>query len=80
MTVQQEADRSATTNPLDERIDPYRGIGWTLRSGMASRSRGGLRKIFVIERLEGPGLFEALQRSRERVDFSMSGGMIDYWN
>jgi hypothetical protein len=25
--------RSATMSPLDERIDPYQSIGWTLRSG-----------------------------------------------
>src|SRR5208282_5675331 len=32
-TVQGKIGRSATTNPLDERIDPYQSIGWTLRSG-----------------------------------------------
>ena len=32
-TVQGKIGRSATTNPLDEGIDPYQGIGWTLRSG-----------------------------------------------
>jgi hypothetical protein len=31
--VQGKAGRSTTTNPLDERIDPYQSIGWTLRSG-----------------------------------------------
>ncbi len=33
VTVQGKIGRSATTNPLDERIDPYQSIGWTLRSG-----------------------------------------------
>jgi len=29
MTVQGEILRNATTNPLDERIDPYQSMGWT---------------------------------------------------
>jgi len=33
MTLQWEVARSAPTNPLDERIDPYQSIGWTLRPG-----------------------------------------------
>jgi hypothetical protein len=31
-TVQGKIGRSGTTNQLDERIDPYQGIGWTSRS------------------------------------------------
>jgi hypothetical protein len=33
VTVQGKIGRSATTNPLDERIDPYQSIGSTSRSG-----------------------------------------------
>jgi hypothetical protein len=33
VTVQGKIRRSATTNPLDERIDPYQSIGPTSRSG-----------------------------------------------
>jgi hypothetical protein len=33
VTLQSKTGRSATTNPLDERIDPYQSIGWKLRSG-----------------------------------------------
>jgi hypothetical protein len=33
VTVQGKIGRSATTNPLDEGINPYQSIGWTLRSG-----------------------------------------------
>jgi hypothetical protein len=33
VTVQGKIGRSATKNPLDERIDPYQSIGWTSRSG-----------------------------------------------
>jgi hypothetical protein len=33
VTLQGKVGRSATTNPLDERIDPYESIGWMLRSG-----------------------------------------------
>jgi hypothetical protein len=32
VTVQGKIGRSATTNPLDERIDPYQSIGWMSRS------------------------------------------------
>jgi hypothetical protein len=32
-TVQGKIGRSETTNPLDEGIDPYQSIGWTLGSG-----------------------------------------------
>jgi hypothetical protein len=31
VTAQGKIDRSATTNPLDERIDRYQSLGWTLR-------------------------------------------------
>jgi hypothetical protein len=33
VAVEDEISRSATTNPLDERINRYQSIGWTLRSG-----------------------------------------------
>jgi hypothetical protein len=33
VVVQDENSRSATTNPLGERINRYQSIGWTLRSG-----------------------------------------------
>src|SRR6516162_3843664 len=33
VTVRGKIGRSATTNLLDERCDPYHSIGWTLRSG-----------------------------------------------
>jgi hypothetical protein len=33
VTVQSRIGKSATTKPLDERIDQYESIGWTLRSG-----------------------------------------------
>jgi len=33
VTVQGKIGRSATTNPLDEGINPYQSIGRTLRSG-----------------------------------------------
>jgi hypothetical protein len=32
-TVQGNISRSATTNPLNERIDSFQSIGWTLRLG-----------------------------------------------
>src|ERR1700723_2499368 len=35
MTAQRKVARRATTSPLDERIDPYQCIGWTLRSATA---------------------------------------------
>jgi hypothetical protein len=33
VTLQEKIGRSVTTNPLDERIDPYQSIGWASRSG-----------------------------------------------
>jgi hypothetical protein len=33
LTVRGKIARSATANPLDERIDPYQSIGSTLQSG-----------------------------------------------
>jgi len=33
VTVQAKIGRSATTNPLDERINQYQSIGWMSRSG-----------------------------------------------
>jgi hypothetical protein len=33
VTVRGKIGSSATTNPLDEGINPYLSIGWTLRTG-----------------------------------------------
>jgi hypothetical protein len=40
VTVQGKIGRSATTNPLDERIDRYQSIGWTSRSGQFQNNQG----------------------------------------
>src|SRR5580692_2666027 len=40
ITAQGEIGRSATTNPLDEGIDPHQSIGWTLWSEGRTRLDG----------------------------------------
>src|ERR1700679_3163887 len=40
VTVQGKIGRSATMKPLDERIDQYQSLGWTLRSESSARLAG----------------------------------------
>jgi hypothetical protein len=66
MTVQGKTGRSATTNPLDERIDPYQSLGWTLRSERRTR-------LGVTDRPP----FQLLEVLETRSDFQYEALVVD---
>ena len=71
VTVQGKIGRSATTNPLDEGIDPYQSIGWTMRSGtgivISQRAPLDLLCGNAMKKMTVPIPFAGSQSSTKRV-------------
>jgi hypothetical protein len=76
VTVQGKTGRSATTNPLDEGIDPYQSIGWTMQSGtgivISQRAPLDLLCENVMKEMTVPIPFAGSQSSTKRVRSPLS--------
>ena len=71
VAVQDEISRSATTYPLDQRIDRYQSIHWTLRSGTGSviSQRPSARSLLwgnAMKKMTAPIPFDGSQLDQTR--------------
>ena len=73
-TVQGKIGRSATTNPLDEGIDPYQSIGWTLRCTACAGARRQPRASMIMPKraMLVQRFWRFLKFGRQRVDIDFS--------
>src|SRR5580704_5849003 len=73
-TVRGKIGRSATTNPLDEGIDPYQSIGWPLRCTACAGARRQPRASMIMPKraMLVQRFWSFLKFGRQRVDIDFS--------